>query len=62
MASLLLVGLECELATLLTLSTGMGVRPLVVLSYGIALSAASELNWRERFLRPKIESIFPHAD
>ncbi|KAI3475486.1 hypothetical protein L1887_63110 [Cichorium endivia] len=38
-------------------STWTGVRPLTVRSYGMALSAASELNWRERFFLPKIESM-----
>ena len=44
------------------LSRALGARPLILGSYGIALSAASELNWRERFLRPKSESIIAAND
>ena len=44
------------------LSTALGARPLTLGSYGIALSAASELDWRERFLRPKSESIVAADD
>lgn len=44
------------------LSRALGARSLILGSYGIALSAASELNWRERFLRPKSESIIAAND